>query len=89
MTSEHPIYVPSRSSSPVPITPRDVLFKWYDVKDHQIDRAIMAEYIHDSCWVFQGLLNDQARNDAEASKVSGKVLDTLRSSNFFPRSKWS
>ena len=89
MTSEHPIYVPSRSSSPVPITPRDVLFKWYDVQDHQIDRAIMAEYIHDNCWVFQGVLNDQARNDAEASKVSGKVLYSLLSSNSLPRSKWS
>ena len=81
MTSEHPIYVPSRSPSPVPITPRDVLFKWYDVQDHQIDRAAMAEYIHDNCWVFQGVLNDQARNDAEASKMSGKVLNTLCSSN--------
>ena len=89
MTSEQPIYIPSRSPSPVPITPRDVLVKWFDVQDHQIDRTTVAEYIHDNCWMFQGLLNDQARNDAEASNVSGKVLDTLLNSNSLPRSKCS
>jgi len=77
MTSESPIFVPSRSPSPAPVTPGDVLFKWYDVQDRLIDRTLMGENIRDNCWMFEGILNSQVRAQADASSVRGNVLDML------------
>jgi len=76
MTSESPIYVPSRSPSPAPVSPRDVLVKWYDVQDRLIDRTLIGENIRDNCWMFEGILNSQVRAQADASSVRGNVLDT-------------
>ena len=75
MTSESPIYVPSHSPSPTPVTPRDVLRKWYDVQDRFIDRTLIGENIRDNCWMFEGILNSQVRLQADTSSVRDNVLD--------------